>query len=174
MAGFAESRWRALRALYEGQAATAERLGAAGGLRAETIARRAARDGWVTAGAGQGQGSDDQTEADEASERARRLSAQIGWLIGEIEEIGKEAQDGAPLDKARIEAVSALTRTLEKIGEIMRLDEGANNNNKTGRDADMAGLLERIDGRIVELARGYAERLVAEESERREDGADQR
>ena len=162
MAGVAESRWRALRALYE-SGATPELLGVASGLLAETIERRALREGWTR-----------QKSNDLADERAGKLSAQMGWLIGEIDSIRHDAQDGAPLDKARIEAVLAMVRTLEKIGDIMRLEDGANNNNKTECDADMAGLLERIDARIVELARGYAERLVAEEFERREHGADRR
>lgn len=46
MAGVAESRWRALRALYE-SGATPELLGVASGLLAETIERRALREGWT-------------------------------------------------------------------------------------------------------------------------------
>ncbi|MEP9371008.1 hypothetical protein [Mesorhizobium sp. KR1-2] len=134
----ASDRWVATRALYEGAAPSFEQLAAA----------RAAREGWR-----------DGSLLDAGTQNGR-LAKLVDGLIGEIEALGIGNGEGAVgLDKARIEAISTLTRTLEKIWEIIRSDEGTKEND-IKRDADMAGLLKRIDERIIELAEGYARQLV--------------
>lgn len=148
----AEDRWVATRALYEGAAPSSEQLAVATGWLPVTIAARAAREGWR-----------DGSLTDRATQNAR-LAKLVDGLIHEIEALGIGSGEGvAGLDKARIEAVSTLTRTLEKIWEIIRSDEGAKEND-IKRDADMAGLLKRIDDRIIELAEGYARQLVCRKS----------
>lgn len=147
----ARDRWVATRALYEGAAPSFEQLAAATGWLPATIATRAAGEGWR-----------DGRLTDRATQNAR-LAKLVDGLIGEIEALGIGNGEGAvSLDKARIEAISTLMRTLEKIWEIVRSDEGTKEND-TKRDADMAGLLKRIDERIIELAEGYARQLVCRE-----------
>lgn len=148
----AKDRWVATRALYEGAAPSFEQLAVATGWLPATIAARAGREGWR-----------DGSLTDRATQNAR-LAKLVDGLIHEIEALGIGNGEGvADLDKARIEAVSTLTRTLEKIWEIIRSDEGAKEND-IKRDADMAGLLKRIDDRIIELAEGYARQLVCRKS----------
>lgn len=144
----ASERWVATRALYEGATPSFEQLAAVTGWLQATIATRAAREGWR-----------DGSLTDRATQNGR-LAQLVDGLIHEIEELGiGKGQGAAGLDKARIDAISTLTRTLEKIWEIVRSDEGAKEND-VKRDADMAGLLKRIDERIIELAEGYARQLV--------------
>lgn len=142
-------RWAAARAVYEGGQPDFERLALLSGWSVRTIARRAALENWVPWRAEERQ-TDIKTPLRKVAES---LIAQVQALaIGE---------DGEPLalDKARIDTISVLTRTLEKIIEITPGGDEAREN-QTRRDADMAGTLKRIDQRIVELATGYARQLV--------------
>lgn len=66
-----------------------------------------------------------------------------------------EASRGV-LTKAQIEALSALIKLAEKF-ETLAAERAADK--QTRSDDEIAGFLERIDDRIVELARGHAERL---------------
>ena len=142
MANASVDRWVALRALYEGAPATAERLAAAGGCSQKFLEAKAAAEGWKAA------------DADDAAGREERLQKMLDRMIGELEAIGEADGEGAVgFDKARIEAVSALTRTLEKIGEITR-STGDAKENRASSHADMAEALRVIDRRIVELAAG--------------------
>ena len=61
----------------------------------------------------------------------------------------------------RLDAIVAAIRGLEKIGDVM-LPEEAAGNDRQGQDDDLADLLDRIDGRIEELARERAAEMVAE------------
>lgn len=155
----AEDRWLAIRALFEDGAAR-ELLAAAAGLSVTSIARRAAAEGWSGP-----------SEAPGAAERECRLARIRDVAMAQAEAIAADMEAGAAIDKARPEALSALLRMLDRIGEITRLGESAKDN-QTERDADMADVLGRIDGRIVELARGYAARLVAAEDRGEEGAAD--
>jgi hypothetical protein len=142
-------RWAAARAVYEGGRPDFERLALLTGWSVRTLQRRAALENWVPWRAAERQ-TDIKTPLRKVAES---LIAQVQALaIGE---------DGEPLalDKARIDTISVLTRTLEKIIEIMPGGDEAREN-QTRRDADMAGTLKRIDQRIVELATGYARQLV--------------
>lgn len=155
MVAHANERWMATRALYEGAPPDIERLALATGRSAASIRRRAAREKWS-------RGQPPRTRSDPRA----RLAKVVDRLIGEVEAIGMGSEDGAgALNKTRIDAISALTRTLEKIGEITRLDDGAKEH-QMRRDADMAGALKRIDQRIVELATGYARQLGKGKPER--------
>jgi hypothetical protein len=147
-------RWIAARAIYEETRATVEQLAATTGCKAATIEARAVREKWVRS-----------TESTRPASQNERLAKVVDRLIGEVEAIGMgNGEGGTLLDKARIDAISALTRTLEKIGEITRGSDSAKEN-QIKRDADMAGILRRIDQRIVELAEGYARQLVRRKPE---------
>jgi len=146
----ATKRWMAARALYESERPALDQIAALTGWSVGTIQSRAKREGWR------------REEPLAAGEVEARVARMINGLLGEIEALGIGTGEGAVgLDKARIEAISALMRTLEKIGDITRDNEEAKAKEKLNkRDADMAGFLKRIDERIVELATGYARELV--------------
>lgn len=141
----ADERWRALRALHEGATPDVELLSVASGYAVAKIERRAARDGWIA--------------ADDFADRLARLSDS---LIAQAEALQPENEGG--FDKAQVDMVGSIIRTVEKINELMRGGEAAKMS-QTERDAEMADVLARIDRRIVELARDYARVLCANESE---------
>jgi hypothetical protein len=112
-----------------------------------TIESRAAKEGWVRRGPS-------------AGELEARLERLLEQLVGEMEALGlgEKREEGA-FDKARVEAISALTRTVDKILEITLSRSRAKENKE--QDEDLAAAMRRIDERIVELAREYAAELVA-------------
>ncbi|WP_269932226.1 hypothetical protein [Aminobacter sp. HY435] len=144
----AEERWRAVRALYEGAPADAGTLSRVSGWKEATIRRRIERHGWIA-------GTDGVVD-----ERLVRLADS---LVGQVETL--RAESAGALDKAQIEMVGLVVRTVEKITELMRGGEVAKVS-QTNRDAEMADVLARIDRRIVELARSYARVLGTAEHNR--------
>ncbi|MGB3899881.1 MAG: hypothetical protein WA973_15175 [Mesorhizobium sp.] len=145
--------WAALRALHEGAAPSLDLLAQASGRSPAAMRKRAASEGWRDAEA-----------AMRLSNQEKRLRVLLDQQIGKAEAAGTDEAGSASADKARMDAIAAVMRTLEKIGEITRSDSGAKEN-QTRRDEDMAAILRRIDERIVELAIGYARRLVGDPSE---------
>lgn len=140
--------WAAMRALHEGALPNTELLAAISGRRARTIERRATREGWRAAG----EGADGLT-------LTQRIARLVTLLVGEMETIEKDGKGGA-YDKARIETVAALMRALDKAGELIGAEPGKQEQQKK-TDAEKADILRRIDERIVELARFFAEEIVA-------------
>ena len=140
--------WSAMRAVYEGALPSAELLAAISRKRPKTIERRAVREGWRKA--------EENTEGLTLVERISRLA---NALVGEMETIEKEGKGGV-YDKARIETVAALMRALDKAGELIGAEPGKQEQQKK-TDAEKADILRRIDERIVELARFFAEEIVA-------------
>jgi len=140
--------WSAMRAVLEGAAPDFALLAAISGRRVETIERRAKRQGW--------RALDDGADGLTRAERVARLANR---LIGEMEAIQKAGKGGV-YDKARIETVAALTRALEKAGDIAGAEADMQEQQKK-TDADKAAILHRIDERIVELARFFAGEIVA-------------
>ncbi len=69
------------------------------------------------------------------------------------------AAEAGRIDKARIDAVMAMIRLATEAANLAR--DGASNK-KTRSDEQLADTLRRIDERIIDLAQGYAARLVAE------------
>lgn len=145
--------WAALRAHHEGAAASLELLADAAGRSAAALHKRAAQEGWV-----------DAEEAMQLSRQELRLRVLLDHSITKAEATSDAVDGSATADKARMDAIAAVMRTLEKIGEIARSDTSAKEN-QTRRDADMANVLRRIDERIVELAIGYARKLGGEKSQ---------
>lgn len=141
------ARWAALRALHGGAPASIELLAEATGRSTEALQKRADAEGWKPARMG--------GRAGETREE------RIARLMDHILDLMEEASSQENLDKGRIEAAAALVRILEKISEVTRSESGAKESNAK-RDGEIADVLRRIDERIIELAEGYARRLVAE------------
>jgi len=140
-----------MRVLYETYFVDFVKLSAVTGRSTAWIETRARREGWV---APESCGADQDQEP-----RLRKLADR---LICELEQMGDLEQEKG-FDKARIESVSALTRTIEKLGDITRLSE-VGKRKKAKQGAEIADALRKIDKRIVELAREYAAQLGAAES----------
>lgn len=145
-----EARLHALRALAEGGHATIERLALASGRSAATLRRLARNQGWELAQAG----------LPDVSARIRKAA---GMVLCKVEELGKAAESGGSIDKGAIDGLIAMIRGLEKIGEIMRPEEAARENQIRDNE-DLAETLRRIEERIVELAHEFAARLAEEQS----------
>jgi hypothetical protein len=140
----------ALRALAEGAAPTPALLADASGCRLETIRELAGRDEWKWAG----------TEGGDVAGRVRAIAND---LLARVETLGRTAlQEGGKVDRTEIDSIVAIVRSLDKIGEIMRPDEAVKEN-QIRHDEELAAILERIDRRIVELARDLAVQMAAGE-----------
>lgn len=145
----AQAAWAARRALLEGAAATPERVALAGGLSLRTLNGRAAREGWAVAG-------------EAGLSRAERIARVHDRLLDKVERA--QLQGGAadaPLDRACIAELAATARILAKISEITRDEDGAKEK-QLERDADIADILDRLDRRIVELARHLAKEMAGD------------
>lgn len=141
-------RHRAQRALVEGTDTSLERIAEACGRTADGLRAQVEREGWALRAV---------SEADVAA-RVRQVA---GQLLGRLEALGRSAGEGdGGLSKAEIDGITAMVRGLDKIGEIMRPDEAAKEN-QIGSDEDVAAVLQAINDRIIALARELAACLVA-------------
>jgi hypothetical protein len=156
-----------LRALREQERPTFSRLAAASGLNDSTIRHRALVDNWKKLGRGGEAGRSarpgetallEMISAGPSEDLLPRvgdfLARQIERLVAAIE------VQGDLMDKAGIDRLSSMIRMLEHSGTLA-------SERATDRDTDddIAALHKRVDDRIVELARGLAERLVAGQSD---------
>lgn len=82
------------------------------------------------------------------------LSRQIGIVIAIAE------RSGGVIKKADLDSLSMLLRLAERF-EAMAAEQAAEHQKRS--DDEVAGILERVDERIVELAHAHAERLGGEE-----------
>jgi hypothetical protein len=140
----------ALRALAEGASPSPPLLADASGCRLETVKALAERDEWKWAGI-------------DGGDVASRVRVIAGDLLVRMETLGRNAlRTGGKVDRTEIDSIVAVIRGLDKIGEIMRPDAAAKEN-QIGHDEELAAILQRIDRRIVELARGLAVQMVAGE-----------
>ncbi len=80
-----------------------------------------------------------------------RLLALSDELVSELEVAVGEGRASGSYDKGRIDALSAMLRMVEKIGEMTRVPERAAERQKKS-DEELAATLALIDARIVELA----------------------
>jgi len=145
------SRWVALRVLAEGGEPSSERLAAVSGLSVRSIAARAKAEGWEVRRLGP------------AAELDARIARLMDNLVRETADLEAAGADGR--DKARIEALTARMRLLEKLAEI---NEGrqARQEEQQKTDAEIAEILRRIDARIVGLAREFAAGLAGDRDRR--------
>jgi hypothetical protein len=63
------------------------------------------------------------------------------------------------IDKGRIDALMAMIKAAERVGDLPTESAQPGQQDQKRSDEELAGILERVDQRIIELARGYAERL---------------
>lgn len=141
---------RALRALAEGAAPTLALLADAAQRSLPALERQAERDGWRLRRVGQ------------EEDIGERLRASVAGLMNKVEAMAVAAGQGEKIDKAEIDALVAMIRGLEKIGEIMR-PEAAAKENQIRQDEDLAAALQSVNDRIVDLARELAAGLVTGE-----------
>lgn len=160
----------ALQDWYEGGTPSFPKLSAASGINLTSIKEYAAIHNWKTRSPGRPKlaalEAEDPAGAVEALDQAatepsgspeERLARVMDLLLREVEAIGVAAQaKRRPLDKGRIDALGAMIRTLEKFEEFVR---ERSRDGQIKRDEEMGDVLSRIDGRIEELARAYAEKL---------------
>lgn len=137
---------RAQRALAESGVAL-DLIADATGCSAGLLRREAEREGW-------------QIGENPLARYETRLTTLAGIVFARMEAIVKtNEEEGDRIDKGAIDALSALMRAIEKLGEIMRPLMVAK---EKKNDEDLAKVLDRINKRIVELAGELARKMVAE------------
>jgi hypothetical protein len=139
--------WPAMRALYEGAEVSTGLLADISGRLKETVDRRAGREGWTA------------PKSLDAASVSQRVNGLMDGLLHELEAMEKGGR--GPLPKARIDALTARMRLLEKLSEI---NEGRQIRQEEQKktDAEIADILGRIDARIVELASEFAANLAGD------------
>jgi len=139
---------RAMRAMAEGLPATLELLADVSGRSLPALRRDAEREGWKL-----------RTGTGDLDGRLRALAASA---LARLEaEVARAEVEGGRIDKSEIEAVTALLKGSDRLIDYLR-PTGAANENQNKSNEDLAALIDRIDGRIVELARELARHLAAD------------
>ncbi|QPC87204.1 hypothetical protein GA830_10975 [Mesorhizobium sp. NBSH29] len=144
------ARSTALRALAEGARPTLAILAEVSGRSLRLLQRQAVTENWALR---------TMTRGDDGL----RLRSLCALLLGHLEKLGHELLAGGKIDKAQIDGITAMVRNLEKVEEIMRPAEVARED-QVQEDEQMAGLLERVNERIIELAHDLAAQMVTEKS----------
>ncbi len=140
---------RALRALAEGARPSMALLADASGRSLAMLRREAERDGWRL----------DRPHMGDVLERIRVLCT---MLLERLEEVARAAlEGGGRIDKAEIDAIVSLTRSLEKIVEITRPEEAVREN-QIAQDEELADILQAINDKIIELAHAFAQEILEE------------
>lgn len=137
-----------LRALYEGAPATLDVLALAARRSEARLRAIAKKEAWRAPDL-----------AASAADLEKRLTLLSDRLIGELEKASREGEQMGAYDKARLDALSAMLRMVEKIGETARGPQSAREE-QTRSDEEMAAALERIDARIFELAEDLAGQIA--------------
>jgi hypothetical protein len=158
--------WTALRELREGEPPTFTRLAGAAEFHPVTIRERALRDAWPkqdlprSGARALAEAEDEMPEADLPPEELRRqLAAILPKQIGRVVALARNGR----LGKAPLDTLHSILRLLER-SEMLSAPPPAEEQKRS--DDELAGMLQRIDERIVELAVAHAERLVqAQDSE---------
>jgi hypothetical protein len=138
--------WAALRAIYEGARPTLVLLATASPFPEKAVLAKAERDGWVDAyAAGSGAGRKLRLQG-----RIEKLEKLIDKLIGEGEE------EEPTVDKTRIDMLGVLFRAIEKLKDMMPAPQAEAQATIKERDERVGTIIQRIDQRILDLARGTA------------------
>ena len=164
----------ALRELRECAPPTFSRLAALTGIHVTTIRQMAAVENWTKYNFVKGTvmrpvrasdlaaGLADGQAGSEGAEPTPLPPGNLGALmIDEMRAILAGAHAGR-MDKARADALLSMIRVAERL-DALQPDTGQQEQAKS--DDELAEILTRVDRRIVELARDYAERLVAERAD---------
>jgi hypothetical protein len=134
----------ALRALAEGAEPTLALLADASQRALNTLIRKAAKEGWKLGCA-------------PPANLAERIRATAAVLVDRLEAAGREAlANGGRIDKTEIDGLVSIIRGLDRIGDMVRPEEAAREN-QIRSDEELAALLGRINERIVELAHAFAD-----------------
>lgn len=141
------ARAMAIRALAERARPTLELLSDATGRSLTRLKSTAFRDNWNM--------GDDAAENFEA-----RIRPIISTLLDQIEKMSERAaQEGGSFARSEVEGVFSMVRALDKISDFTRPEEVAKNEQKR-EDEELAAVLDRINERIIELARALAAQMV--------------
>jgi len=160
MIGRAAAQWTALRELREGESPTFSRLAAAADLNSATIRERAVRDSWAKqsprrSGAGAPAPVEIELPDEDVSleELRKRLAASMPRQLARLAALAERGRIG----KTDIEAMNAWERLLQRT-EALVAEQRQEQQKRS--DDELAGMLQLIDDRIVELAEEHAKRLV--------------
>jgi hypothetical protein len=152
--------WTALRELREGEPPTFPRLAAAAELHQVTIREHALRHGWEKqpyrrSGPGPfAQAAIELPDIEMSPEELRgRLAAVLPKQLARIVALAERGR----IDKAEIDALHSMVRVLER-SEALSTEPAKEEKKRS--DDELAGMLQLIDDRIVELAEAHAARLV--------------
>jgi hypothetical protein len=154
------TQWTALRELREGEPPTFSRLAAAAELHSATIRERALRDNWEKqpyrrSGTPATAPIEIELPDEDVSleEVRRRLATSTPRQLARLAALAEHGRIG----KSDIDALNAWERLLERT-EALAADEAKELQKRS--DDELAGMLQLIDDRIVELAEEHAGRLV--------------
>ena len=140
---------RALRALFEGARPTLDLLAASACRSLPRLRLQAEREGWKLA-------------SEPEDDFCERLLAVRAQLLDYCEAISREVAEGGKIDRKDIDQILALIRAIEKLGEFQQPPEEAAKEKQIKRDEALADVLDRINGKIIELAEEFARQMVAE------------
>lgn len=156
----ARFRGAGLRIMHEEYSVPLELIARTTGLTLKGLQDRARREGWEQAPAG-------------ASRQAlqKRLDALRQDLVNRLEALAAAARKPkGRLDREKFDEINSILRVTEKVDATTRAKERAEE--KTRTDEEMAAAYQRINERIVALARELAARLAATKSRKGRSVAD--
>jgi len=134
----------ALRALAEGAEPTLALLADASQRSLNVLIRKARKEGWKVG-------------CVPPANIAERVRSTAAVLVDRLEAAGREAlANGGRIDKTEIDGLVSIIHGLDRIGDMVRPEEAAREK-QIRSDEELAALLGRINERIVELARAFAE-----------------
>lgn len=183
-----DAQWAGIRAIAEGATPTHARAAACAGIHVTTVSHRAAREGWKTLdfrrpriravhrnlmeladAARAGEEIDPVEEPGEVLAAAEmeepeeaelddspevRLARIADMLTRRLEALLKRAEGGRPIEGRQVAALSALLKLYDGVAALPRPPEA-----ETSHD-ELVDTLQKIDDRIVELARIYAKSIL--------------
>jgi hypothetical protein len=142
------ARLDAARLLFERHGAPIDLLAVAMGRSTALLERRAEEESWAP------------ITVEQPQNLRTRLAAAIERLAGKLEEMSCQMIEGTvAIDRAELDTLVTMMRALEKIAEFVPQDD-ADSERQIADDEELAAILERVNGRIVELARALAAQLA--------------
>ena len=172
----------AMRQLRELLPPTFAKLATIAGIHVTTLRDIAARENWPKLHAPHGTvmqvvRKKDLEEAEAARERAEALEALAdqlvepppgdiaALLVAELRSVLALMQAGR-IEKSRIDTLLSVIKLAERLEKLPpETGNAAGQEEQKRSDDELAEILARVDERIIELARDYAERLVAERAD---------
>ena len=142
----------AARRLFEENGAPIELIAEAMGLRAASVERLAAQEGWAGPMAGAGA----------LTETLDRLLAQLSAQLTRFE---GEAETAEGLSKPQLDALIAITRTFDRLSEMRREEEARGRGRRD--ETELRRARETVERRVGELAEQRAETIIDHLNRRR-------